>query len=78
MQKIIVNSFVSCRSKLSVLIDEATFLIHKSAMIVNIKAPVDGATPEFMFEGFELESQRHGEYIDTGCSIELVGYCRVQ
>ncbi|KAF3844474.1 hypothetical protein F7725_007637 [Dissostichus mawsoni] len=46
-------------SKLSVLIDEATSISHKSAMIVNLKASVDGATPEFLFlELVELESQR--------------------
>ncbi|KAI9537955.1 hypothetical protein NQZ68_019294 [Dissostichus eleginoides] len=44
---------------LSVLIDEATSISHKSAMIVNLKASVDGATPEFLFlELVELESQR--------------------
>uniref|UniRef100_A0A6Q2XAX7 HAT C-terminal dimerisation domain-containing protein n=1 Tax=Esox lucius TaxID=8010 RepID=A0A6Q2XAX7_ESOLU len=59
MQKKIVNSIVSSPSKLSVLIDEATSLSHKSAMIVNVKASVDGATPEFVFlELVELESQR--------------------
>ncbi|XP_073672010.1 E3 SUMO-protein ligase KIAA1586-like [Paramisgurnus dabryanus] len=59
MQKKIVDSIVSSSSKLSVLIDEATSLSHKSAMIVNIKASFDGATPEFVFlELVELESQR--------------------
>ncbi len=45
MQNKIVHSIVSFSSKLSVLIDEATSLSHKSAMIVNVKASVDGATP---------------------------------
>ncbi len=59
MQNKIVHSIVSFSSKLSVLIDEATSLSHKSAMIVNVKASVDGATPEFVFlELVELESQR--------------------
>lgn len=59
MQKKIVSSIVSSSSKLSVLIDEATSLSHKSAMIVNVEASVDGATPEFVFlELVELESQR--------------------
>ncbi|KAK0156406.1 E3 SUMO-protein ligase KIAA1586 [Merluccius polli] len=59
MQKKIVQSIVMCSSKLSVLIDEATSLSHKSAMIVNLKASVDGGTPEFLFlELVELESQR--------------------
>jgi len=59
MQKKIVHSIVSSSSKLSVLIDEATSLSHKSAMIVSVKASVDGATPEFLFlELVELESQR--------------------
>ncbi|GAA6094967.1 E3 SUMO-protein ligase KIAA1586-like [Tachysurus ichikawai] len=55
-----VNMGTSLHSrKLSVLIDEATSLSHKSAMIVNVKASVDGATPEFVFlELVELESQR--------------------
>jgi len=62
MQKKIVHSIVSSSSKLSVLIDEATSLSHKSAMIVNLKASVDGATPEFVFlELVELESQRAGD-----------------
>ncbi|KAK0133589.1 E3 SUMO-protein ligase KIAA1586 [Merluccius polli] len=59
MQKKIVQSIVMCSSKLSVLIDEATSLSHKSAMIVNLKASVDGGTPELLFlELVELESQR--------------------
>ncbi len=59
MQNKIVHSIVSFSSKLSVLIDEATSLSHKSAMIVNVKASVDGATPEFVsLELVELESQR--------------------
>ncbi|KAK5854508.1 hypothetical protein PBY51_004695 [Eleginops maclovinus] len=59
MQKEIVHSIVTSSSKLSVLIDEATSISHKSAMIVNLKASVDGATPEFLFlELVELESQR--------------------
>ncbi|KAL3053061.1 hypothetical protein OYC64_005565 [Pagothenia borchgrevinki] len=59
MQKKIVHSIVTSSSKLSVLIDEATSISHKSAMIVNLKASVDGATPEFLFlELVELESQR--------------------
>lgn len=59
MQNKIVHSIVSFSRKLSVLIDEATSLSHKSAMIVNVKASVDGATPEFVFlELVELESQR--------------------
>ncbi|XP_034567279.1 E3 SUMO-protein ligase KIAA1586-like [Notolabrus celidotus] len=59
MQEKIVQSIVTCSSKLSVLIDEATSLSHKSAMIVNLKASVDGGTPEFLFlELVELESQR--------------------
>jgi len=59
MQKKIVNSIVSSSSKLSVLIDEATSLSHKSAMTVNVKASIDGATPEFVFlELVELESQK--------------------
>lgn len=46
-------------SKLSVLIDEATSLSHKSAIIVYVKASIDGATPEFLFlDLVELESQR--------------------
>ncbi|KAJ8399548.1 hypothetical protein AAFF_G00409590 [Aldrovandia affinis] len=45
--------------KLSVLIDEATSLSHKSAMIVNLKASVNGVPPEFVFlELVKLESQR--------------------
>ncbi|XP_041844546.1 E3 SUMO-protein ligase KIAA1586-like [Melanotaenia boesemani] len=59
MQKKIVDSIVSSSSKLSVLIDEATSLSHKSAMIVYVKASTDGATPEFLFlDLVELESQR--------------------
>ena len=59
MQKKIVGTIVSSSSKLSVLIDEATSLSHKSAMIVYVKASIDGATPEFMFlDLVELESQR--------------------
>lgn len=59
MQTKIVDSIVSSSSKLSVLIDEATSLSHKSAMIVNVKASLDGATPEFVFlDLVELESQR--------------------
>lgn len=58
MQTKIVNSIVSSSNKLSVLIDEATSASHKSAMIVNVKASIDGATPEFVFlELVELESQ---------------------
>lgn len=50
---------MSSSSKLSVLIDEATSLSHNSAMMVNVKASVDGATPEFLFlELVELENQR--------------------
>ena len=49
MQKKIVHSIVSSSSKLSVLIDEATSLSHKSAMVINVKASVDGAAPEFVF-----------------------------
>ncbi|KAJ3582687.1 hypothetical protein NHX12_000371 [Muraenolepis orangiensis] len=46
-------------SKLSVLIDEASSISYTSAMIVNLKASVDGATPELLFlELVELESQR--------------------
>lgn len=57
MQTKIVDSIVSSSSKLSVLIDEATSLSHKSAMIVNVKASLDGATPEFVFlDLVELES----------------------
>ncbi|KAJ3583018.1 hypothetical protein NHX12_000015 [Muraenolepis orangiensis] len=59
MQKKIVHSIVTSSSKLSVLIDEATSISHKSAMIVNLKVSVDGATPELLFlELVELESQR--------------------
>ncbi|KAJ3601100.1 hypothetical protein NHX12_032073 [Muraenolepis orangiensis] len=59
MQKKIVHSIVTSSSKLSVLIDEATSISHKSAMIVNLKVSVDGATLEFLFlELVELESQR--------------------
>ncbi len=59
MKNKIVHSIVMSSSKLSVLIDEATSLSHKSAMIVNLKASVDGAIPEFVFlELVELESQR--------------------
>ncbi|KAJ3591725.1 hypothetical protein NHX12_006857 [Muraenolepis orangiensis] len=59
MQKKIVHSIVTSSSKLSVLMDEATSISHKSAMIVNLKVSVDGATPEFLFlELVELESQR--------------------
>uniref|UniRef100_A0A667YKI2 HAT C-terminal dimerisation domain-containing protein n=1 Tax=Myripristis murdjan TaxID=586833 RepID=A0A667YKI2_9TELE len=59
MQKKIVGSIVSSSSKLSVLIDEATSLSHKSAMIVYVKASIVGATPEFLFlDLVELESQR--------------------
>ncbi|KAJ8405555.1 hypothetical protein AAFF_G00315350 [Aldrovandia affinis] len=59
MQKKIVHSIVTSSSKLSVLIDEATSLSHESAMIVNLKASVNGAPPEFVFlELVELESQR--------------------
>uniref|UniRef100_A0A3B4VPG3 HAT C-terminal dimerisation domain-containing protein n=1 Tax=Seriola dumerili TaxID=41447 RepID=A0A3B4VPG3_SERDU len=59
MQKKIVGTIVSSSSKLSVLIDEATSLSHKSVMIVYVKASIDGATPEFMFlDLVELESQR--------------------
>ncbi|KAK1885932.1 E3 SUMO-protein ligase KIAA1586 [Dissostichus eleginoides] len=59
MQKKIVHSIVTSSSKFSVLIDEAPSISHKSAMIVNLKASVDGATPEFLFlELVELESQR--------------------
>ncbi|XP_072564568.1 E3 SUMO-protein ligase KIAA1586-like [Paramormyrops kingsleyae] len=58
MQTKIVNSIVSSSNKLSVLIDEATSASHKSAMIVSVKASIDGATPEFVFlELVELESQ---------------------
>uniref|UniRef100_A0A1A8ABM8 Chromosome 5 open reading frame 54 n=1 Tax=Nothobranchius furzeri TaxID=105023 RepID=A0A1A8ABM8_NOTFU len=58
MQAKIVNSIVSSSSKLSVLIDEATSASHKSAMIVSVKASIDGETPEFLFlELVELESQ---------------------
>lgn len=54
----IVNSIVSSSSKLAVLFNEATSASHKSAMIVSVKALVDGATPEFVFlELLELESQ---------------------
>lgn len=59
MQTKIVDSLVPSSSKLSVLIDEATSLSHKSAMIVNVKASLDGATPEFVFlDLVQLESQR--------------------
>ncbi|KAJ3609191.1 hypothetical protein NHX12_023715 [Muraenolepis orangiensis] len=59
MQKKIVHSIVTSSSKLSVLIDEASSISHTSAMIVNLKASVDGATLEFLFlELVELESQR--------------------
>ncbi|XP_055497234.1 E3 SUMO-protein ligase KIAA1586-like [Leucoraja erinacea] len=59
MQTKIVDSIVSSSSKLSVLIDEATSLSHKSATIVNVKASLDGATPEFVFlDLVEPESQR--------------------
>lgn len=59
MQKKIVGSIVLSSSKLSVLIDEATSLSHKSAIIVYVKASIDGATPEFLFlDLVELESQR--------------------
>ena len=65
MQKKIVNSIVSSSSKLSVLIDEATSLSHKSAMTVNVKASIDGATPEFVFlELVELESQKAEGIVD--------------
>uniref|UniRef100_A0A3B4WK65 DUF4371 domain-containing protein n=1 Tax=Seriola lalandi dorsalis TaxID=1841481 RepID=A0A3B4WK65_SERLL len=58
-RKKFVGTIVSSSSKLSVLIDEATSLSHKSAMIVYVKASIDGATPEFMFlDLVELESQR--------------------
>ena len=50
---------MSSSSILSVLIDKATSFSHKSAMIVNVKASVDGAAPEFLFlELVELQSQR--------------------
>uniref|UniRef100_A0A3Q2PD66 HAT C-terminal dimerisation domain-containing protein n=1 Tax=Fundulus heteroclitus TaxID=8078 RepID=A0A3Q2PD66_FUNHE len=49
MQTRILNSIVSSSSKLSVLIDEATSASHKTAMIVSVKASIDGATPEFLF-----------------------------
>ncbi|XP_070822086.1 E3 SUMO-protein ligase KIAA1586-like [Chaetodon trifascialis] len=59
MQKKIVDSIVSSSSKSSVLIDEATSVSHKSAMIFYMKASIDGATPEFLFlDLVELESQR--------------------
>ncbi|KAJ3583030.1 hypothetical protein NHX12_034540 [Muraenolepis orangiensis] len=59
MQKKIVHSIVTSSSKLSVLMDEASSISHKSAMIVNVKVSVDGATPELLFlELVELESQR--------------------
>uniref|UniRef100_A0A3Q1FSS3 DUF4371 domain-containing protein n=1 Tax=Acanthochromis polyacanthus TaxID=80966 RepID=A0A3Q1FSS3_9TELE len=59
MQKKNVDSIVSSSSKLSVLIDEATSLSHKSAMIVCVKASIDGTTPKFLFlDLVELESQR--------------------
>ncbi|KAJ3609224.1 hypothetical protein NHX12_023748 [Muraenolepis orangiensis] len=59
MQEKIVHSIVTSSSKLSVLMDEASSISHTSAMIVHLKASVDGATPEFLFlELVELESQR--------------------
>lgn len=58
MQKKVVHSILSSSSKLSVLIDEATSLSHKSAMIVNLKASVNETTPEFVFQQLvKLESQ---------------------
>ncbi|KAF3844349.1 hypothetical protein F7725_007512 [Dissostichus mawsoni] len=53
------SQYCNVFKQVSVLIDEATSISHKSAMIVNLKASVDGATPEFLFlELVELESQR--------------------
>lgn len=58
MQKKKVNSIVSSSSNLSFHIDKATPLSHKSAMIINVKASVDWATPQFVIlELVELESQ---------------------
>lgn len=58
MQAKLVSELSSSGSSLSVLIDESSTLSHLSAMVVFIKASINGSDPVFIFLALvELESQ---------------------